>query len=301
MPRICYIPKSFNATATKIIDIANSIIREYAQQGLDLTLRQVYYQFVARGYIPNSDREYNRLGSVINDARLAGLIDWEAIVDRTRYLESISHYGHPKDMIDVGAKAYHNDLWETQPNYVEVWIEKDALKGVIAGICDSMDTPYFSCRGYTSQSEMWGTGQRLLKKGSEGKGLYILHLGDHDPSGIDMSRDIKERLTLFINPHKVTLRRIALNYGQVQQYRPPPNPAKVTDSRAKEYIAKYGNQSWELDALNPTVLITLIRHHILELRDERLWQAAVESQEKGRKVLKIIHKRWPEVMRLLAT
>ena len=245
MPRIAYIDKKFSADTIAVIDRANVIIEDYQAQGFDLTLRQLYYQFVARGLIPNKDSEYKRLGGIVNDARLAGLIDWAAIQDRTRNLGSLAHWESPNSIINAVASQYRRDLWAGQPYRPEVWIEKDALVGVIEGVCNELDVPFFSCRGYTSQSEMWAASQRLESYLPDQKPL-ILHLGDHDPSGVDMSRDIRERLELFMGG--VEFDRLALNMDQVQQYAPPPNPAKITDSRAVGYIAIHGDESWELDA-----------------------------------------------------
>ena len=257
-----------------IISKANAIIDEYERQGFDLTLRQLYYQFVSRDLIPNRDTEYKRLGSIINDARLAGLIDWNAITDRTRNLRSLSHWRNPGDIIFSAARSYRIDKWAMQDYRVEVWIEKDALVGVIAGVCDDLDIPYFSCRGYTSQSEMWVAGQRLLKYIKDGQTPLVLHFGDHDPSGKDMTRDIIDRLTLFSNS-AIELQRIALNMDQVEQYNPPPNPAKITDSRASAYIAEYGDESWELDALETTVIADLIRDAVGVVMDQDAWETAV--------------------------
>ena len=238
MPKIQYISKRFRDSSLQIIAHANSIIEEYQAQGYDLTLRQLYYQFVSHDLIPNLQSEYNKLGSIINDGRLSGLIDWETIVDRTRNVCSNSHWQSPKEIIDACAKQYEIDKWKDQPYRVEVWIEKDALVGVIEGICTELDIPYFSCRGYVSQSEMWSASQRLLQHIRCDQEIKILHLGDHDPSGIDMTRDIEDRLRLFMEEELpidfnevVTVHRIALNYDQIRQYNPPPNPAKTTDSR----------------------------------------------------------------------
>ncbi len=299
MPKICYQAKKFSPTAQKIIDVANSIIIEYATQGFDLTLRQLYYQFVSRGYLPNRPEEYNRLGGIINDARLAGEIDWEAIVDRTRNLRNNSHWKQPQDIIKAAADDYRNNLWRNQPNYVEVWIEKDALLGVIAGVCTSLDAPFFSCRGYTSASEMWVASQRLIRRIDKGKAAYIIHLGDHDPSGLDMSRDIKERLTLFLQGRHVTVRRIALNWPQIQRLNPPPNPTKMTDSRAKDYLAKYGAECWELDALDPMTLVNLIRSAVTQLRDEDIYRSDLRAQEEGRRTLKEIVLQWADILKVL--
>lgn len=304
MPKIRYTDMTLSAAKLAIIVQANRIIEEYAAQGFDLTLRQLYYQFVARDLIPNQPKEYKRLGDVINDGRLAGLIDWDAIVDRTRMLRSVSHWNDPSAIVHGASEQFRVDKWAAQPYRVEVWIEKDALVGVISGVCRDLDVPYFSCRGYTSQSEMWAAGMRLKAytraktNGGRKQTPLILHFGDHDPSGIDMTRDITDRLELFMGGLEV--RRLALNFAQVEQYDPPPNPEKLTDSRVGAYIKRFGKESWELDALNPATLAALIRDEITALLDEDAWDAAVEEETQARAQLATIAARYGEVREFLA-
>ncbi|WP_433541998.1 hypothetical protein ACQP10_38245 (plasmid) [Streptosporangium sandarakinum] len=293
MPRICYVPKDFNPTHRDIIDKANAICAAYARQGFDLTLRQLYYQFVARAWIENSDRSYKRLGAIINDARLAGAIDWNYIVDRTRNLRSLAHWDNPEQIVDAVAQQYRTARWASQPHRVEVWIEKDALVGVIAGVCERNDVDYFSCRGYTSQSEVWGAAQRLRRYVDAGQQPVIIHLGDHDPSGVDMTRDITDRLELF--GAKVDVVRLALNMDQIEQYNPPPNPAKITDSRARGYIREHGHSSWELDALDPTTLDGLIQAEIDGWRDDDQWRRDTTAMEQERRLLTTVSERWGDV------
>lgn len=300
MPKICYMPKSFAVSSLAIIHRTNAILEEYASQGFDLTLRQLYYQFVARGFIANKDKEYKRLGGIVSDARLAGLIDWDHIVDRTRNMRQNGHWSSPEAIIKACAESYQINKWSEQLNYVEVWIEKDALVGVIQGVCSEEDVPYFSCRGYTSQSEMWSAAMRLVR---QNKTCHVIHLGDHDPSGIDMSRDITDRLELFCRTHSshdLTIHRIALNMDQVREYKPPPNPTKITDSRAMAYIERFGEESWELDALEPAVLVGLIRDEINDLRDQDLWDDACCSEQLQRQQLEAVHDRWSSVEKLVS-
>lgn len=286
MPFICYETHRFNAATTVIIDRANAIIEEYAAQGYDLTLRQLYYQFVARDIIHNTQQEYKRLGSIINDARLAGLIDWSRLVDRTRNLHELSHWASPAELVDACAEQYRIDKWSTQKVRVEVWIEKEALAGVFERVCDELQCPFFACRGYTSQSEMWAAGQRLARIKKAGQKPIILHFGDHDPSGMDMTRDITERLQMFMGG--LRLERLALNMAQVDEYQPPPNPAKTTDARYVGYQELYGEESWELDALEPDVLASLVRDFVESVRDEKAWDAALRKEEQGRARLREI-------------
>jgi hypothetical protein len=294
MPKICYRQKKFSADRLDKIDKANVIIAEYAAQGFELTLRQLYYQFVSRDFIANNQREYKNLGDIINDARLAGLVDWEAIVDRTRNLQKLAHWDAPSDIISACANQYRIDKWADQPYRVECWIEKDALVGVIEGVCNELDIPFFSCRGYTSQSEMWSAAMRLKSHRKGDQKPLILHLGDHDPSGKDMTRDITDRLSEF-SGGEIEVRRLALNMPQVEQYNPPPNPAKITDSRAEGYIAEFGDESWELDALEPAVIATLIRDETYAVRDADLWAAQVKEEETQRKQLGKVSEQWETI------
>lgn len=285
----------------ELIGKAEAICNEYMAAGYTLTLRQLYYQFVARAFLPNKMTEYKRLGSVINDARIAGLIDWDAIEDRTRNLEKLSTWDSPKDILESVAKQFRYDRWEKQPTRVEVWIEKEALVGVIERICHEYHVPYFACRGYSSQSETWRAGQRFAEYNREGQAVKILHLGDHDPSGIDMTRDNDDRLQMFANdedasgnPPDVEVIRLALNENQVRQYNPPPNPAKITDSRAEGYIRKFGKESWELDALDPQVIGNLIRREITKHIDADEWERAIAREKKARERLSATAKNWKD-------
>ncbi|MFF9043290.1 hypothetical protein [Streptomyces parvulus] len=296
--RQAYIERNFSPRSMAMIAKAEEICRDYAAQGFDLTLRQLYYQFVSRDLLPNKQSEYKRLGSVVNDARLAGLLDWDYIVDRTRNLRGLGHWDSPHSVIRSAAAGYRTERWADQPHRVEVWIEKDALVGVIAGVCQRYDVDYFSCRGYTSQSELWGAAQRMIRYENAGQKPVIIHLGDHDPSGVDMTRDIRERLALF--EADVEVRRIALNMDQVEEHEPPPNPAKLTDSRATGYIREYGRSSWELDALEPTLLDRLIEEEIWAWRDLDLWDRATTAMDRERRLLQNVASRWSEVAALVA-
>lgn len=296
MPCISYVPRKFSADVQAIIAQANVIINEYAAQGYDLTLRQLYYQFVSRDILPNTVQSYKRLGSIINDARLAGLIDWDRIEDRTRNLQALAHWSSPESIIDVCARQYRTDKWQKQPHRIEVWIEKEALAGVFQGVCQQLDVPYFSCRGYVSQSEMWAAAQRMSGYGTN-KVTQILHFGDHDPSGIDMTRDIESRLKMFGAPAKI--HRLALTMDQVEEYEPPPNPAKATDARFAQYQEEYGDESWELDALEPAVLTQLVQTAVLEWRNESLWDRAVAHEQQERHLLEQVRDNWEEIVEWL--
>lgn len=296
MPKICYVEKNFRSDSLALIDKINSVIEEYEAQGYSLTLRQCYYQLVARGIIPNNERSYKNTGNLINDARLAGLIDWHSIEDRTRNLQRLSHWDSPKSIIESASYQYRKDIWENQDYYVEVWVEKEALANVVGRVADELDVPYFCCRGYVSQSEMWSAAQRFIAKQEAGKDVVLIHLGDHDPSGIDMSRDIEERLVLFgVDTFMFNFRRIALNMEQIEEFAPPPNPAKLTDSRCGSYISKYGDESWELDALEPKVIHDLITNNVTEFWDYEEVLKVRARVESEKEVMESVANDWDKI------
>lgn len=286
-----FIDRNFSRGSMAIIDRANAIIDEYAADGFSLTLRQLYYQFVSRAVIENKQSEYKRLGSIINDARLAGLIDWDAIEDRTRNIKRTNTWDHPAEVLEAVGQQYREDLWLRQEYRPEVWIEKDALIGVIESVCREYRVPYFACRGNVSQSELYAAGKRFEGHLADGRTPILLHLGDHDPNGIDMTRDNADRLTMFAR-EDIEVRRLALNMEQVRRYRPPPNPAKETDSRFAGYVEKFGNKSWELDALEPRVISTLIETELKKLIDPDLWKEDEARETSQRNRLMGLAKDW---------
>lgn len=294
MPKIAYKTTAMRGKRLAMIEQANAIIAEYQAQGFVLTVRQLYYQFVSRDLVPNTVKSYKLVADVINEGRLQGLIDWEAIEDRTRGIEILSAWSSPADIVAACADQFRYRLWDDQSWHVEVWIEKEALAGVIEGVCKENRVPYLSCRGYTSQSEMWRCGGRLREIADHRKDILILHLGDHDPSGIDMSRDIQDRLKMFMGRDypSVSFRRIALNRDQVDQYNPPPNPAKVTDARFASYERLHGSESWELDALEPSVLTALIQAEIDAVRSPSVWNAAVARERVAKRALASVAQHW---------
>ncbi len=283
MPKICYEPHRFNRGTLAVIETANEILEDYAKQGITLTLRALYYRFVALGHLQNTDENYARLKSITSKARLAGKIDWSHLQDRTRNLQTRQRFESGKDALNKLAEWYHIDMWENQSYRPEVWIEKDAAVSNIETVCEEWDVPYFSCRGYTSLSEMWRTSIRLNNYAEQGYTPYIIHLGDHDPSGIDMSRNIHERLSeTFMTDFE--FKRIALNMDQIEKLKPPPNPAKISDTRYKSYTKKFGTKSWELDALVPTHFRILIEGVVQVLIDNKQqWEKDAKEKSRVRK------------------
>lgn len=305
MPLIEYVETRFNKYSLHILHEANKVIIAWQAKGYRLTLRQIYYRLIATDKIPdswidevynkakglaprtkNTIRNYKRLGDILNSGRIGGKVDWDAMEDRTRNLLGLQHWDSPEDGLKWLAEQYRIEKWKDGQKYrVEVWIEKDALLGIFERVCcePNIDVQYFSCRGYNSQSEMWGASQRILYYERERKQqTIILQFSDHDPSGVDMTRDIRARLKMF--GCNTIIKRLGLTIEQVRKFKLPPNPAKENDIRFAGYAEKFGNDSWELDALEPDVLASLVRNAVLRIRNKVAWNAAleVEAQQKAR-------------------
>ena len=295
MPLIEYRSHTFRKQSSLIIDQATGIIAEYLEQGFDLTLRQIYYQFVARDLLPNEPKEYDKLGRLMSNAREAGLIDWGAIVDRTRTVQAMAHFNDPGEILSAAADQFRLDTRATQDTYVEAWVEKGALLGVVGSVCEELDVTYLACRGYFSQSAMWRAARRFEAAVDTGKEAVVLHLGDHDPSGIDMTRDIGDRLQMFLGGNFVSVNRIALNIDQVQEFNLPPNPAKETDRRSADYVERYGPESWELDALDPKTITKLIQDSVDGYTDEGKRQELIQLEADHKVGLGYIAENWQDV------
>jgi hypothetical protein len=263
----------FSQPNLALIAKMNAIVTDLSAQGYVLTVRQLYYQMVSADHIENTMRSYKRLTSLVNDARLAGYMDWESIEDRTRAFDKRAAWESGRDILQAVAGQYHKNLWHTQPNRVFLVVEKDALSGVFAGVCRELDIPLLAAKGYPSVSVVRDFVKTdILPAQEDGKECVLLHFGDHDPSGIDMTRDLEDRIRLFTYGQGVEVVRCALNMAQVKRFKPPPNPAKMTDSRFDGYEAKFGKSSWELDAMKPQYLNELVREHAMKYVDQEAWE-----------------------------
>jgi hypothetical protein len=289
-----------NVEYADIINKANTICLEYVNQGYDLTLRQLYYQFVARDMLANTVKNYDLLGRVLNKARWNGYFDWDYLVDRTRNVQGVAHWNTPSEIIKAAASSFRLDKWAEAEHVVEIWVEKEALAGIIGQAGTGVDCRWFPCRGYVSASEIYQAGLRLVEHIQNGQEVTILHLGDLDPSGLQMTDDNYSRLRkvarYYTDASKLHFKRIALNMPQIAQYNPPENPAKEGDSRYKAFVQYTGGTtSWELDALPPNVLVGLIEEEVEKLRDPDVWSQASDEEKRYRDLLDSLSNRWEDV------
>lgn len=286
-----YVETNFRKDSVKLIQIMNHILADYKSQGYTVTVRQLYYQLVSKDVIANTEKSYKKITNLVNDARMAGYMDWDMIEDRTRSFERRGHWGSEQSIVRACGKQYHIDMWDNQDSRVFCLVEKEALAGVLSRPCFTWDVPLLAARGYPSVTVVREFCEKdILPAVRNGQYVKILHLGDHDPSGIDMTRDLKSRIDIFCGDDgwMVEVDRIALNMDQVDEQRPPPNPAKQTDSRFADYERLYGNESWELDALSPSYIDGLVTDNIQNYIDDDKWEEREKERQDGRsRIIKV--------------
>lgn len=301
-------PRGFKGDMAYVIQQAVRVSDEYMERGYSVTVRQLYYQMVAQDLFPdswidvgynmrnglpvdtkNTMKNYQRFVKIVSEARLAGFVDWDAIEDRMRRTVRNQHWENQDEILEAAVDSWRIDKWMYQWYRVEVMCEKDAVAGILEPVCRKHDVPFTACRGYGSQSLFYRKGKEFREIIDNGKPVVILYFGDHDPSGLDMDRDVLARIGEFCGePHKerIKLVRMALTFDQVMGYNPPPNPAKSTDSRYRSYSDEFGDESWELDALPPEDLEMILDAAIKEIRDEEQWEMAVDLENRSRNELK---------------
>lgn len=266
---------AFQPKTLQLIEQVNGILAQYDGP---LTLRQVFYRLVAAQAVTNIEREYKRLSNVLTKARRAGLVDDTRIVDRMRQTHRLPCWADVPEFLRAVRRSYRREKWAGQPCYLEVWCEKDAVAGVLQPVTDDHEVTLYPCRGYNSYSALREAADRFA---ASGKPNLILYLGDFDPSGQDMPRDVRARLGTDFGV-SVDLQLLALTAAQVDAYQLPPAPAKRQDARAAAFIARHGDRAVELDALPPDTLQALVRSGIEQHWDKSTFDTEARQEARDR-------------------
>jgi hypothetical protein len=278
------VQRNFHGATKQLLDKILRTVETYQSQGYTLSLRQLYYQLVVQNVFSNELKNYAKLSELLGEARMTGLCDWDVIEDRIRVPRFPNEWENINDAMNTLIEVYRRKRWSDQENYVEVWVEKDALSGVLEPITRTFHVHLLVNRGYSSISAMHEAALRFRDAECEGKTCYLLYFGDHDPSGEDMVHDIKNRLSEF--QANVTVLKVALTHEQVDQYALPPNPAKTTDPRARGYIEQHGDSSWELDALPPATLNELLTDALDTLTEKEKYAAQKSHEETDKNIMR---------------
>lgn len=260
----------------EIIKAAYDVLEQYHP----MTLRQVYYQLVSKQIIENNQSKYQSLSNMLVEARQENIIPWEWIEDRVRQPQGVPMWSDLNDFLHTVRYAYRRNVWEDQPSYVEVWLEKDALSGIFSDITEEYGVTLVVGRGYNSWSAYKKAVDRFIKMN---KPVSILYFGDFDPSGEDIVRALKDSLhSLQVDPD---VEKIAIILEDIKEYNLPPNPTKKTDKRTAKFVKKNGDISVELDALPLPVLQGRIKTSIENHLDRIAFEETIEKQEADQKQL----------------
>lgn len=274
---------------TSHAEVVSAVNKIQAEYDFPLTVRQIHYRLVSIKLIPNTQSAYKGLDHQLVKARENGEVDDTRIEDRARQvLEAKKGYEDSDQFVDTMkywfkslGEQYKANLWDGQRSFVEVWVEKDALSALIHQAVEPYRVSVCPCRGYSSYT--------YIKRGAiDGrfsevdKPIILLYLGDHDPSGLQMTEDLENRFAKYGESLNITAKRIALSIDQVRKYKLLPNPTKKADSRSSAYVSEFGDECWELDAVEPRELQRIVKHAIEDEIDMQTWKHSLEQEEADR-------------------
>lgn len=286
-------PGSWNYTnLPKIIEV----VEQFERQGYTASIRQIYYQLVSHYGLPNTPEGYDKVQELLKPARLGGYVRFDSIVDRGR--EIIGKYCGigENDSVEEGieyciqtalsaADNYSQDPWCELEEVPVVLVEKDALSGILQPICRRHRVPYISGHGNPSITLLKDFADMAIRRASTRDSKYIvLHLTDHDPAGLYSMVGQLTKPDSVISLVGAELgfeweyRRIGLTREQVEQHALPPNPVKESHPNAKEYERERGPHSWELDALDASVVADLVTKEIESYKDPAVWRRIAETE-----------------------
>lgn len=258
------------AKTTALIDVAVAIL----EGQYPMTVRQLFYQIVSRAVLQNNDRCYKKVSRVMNKARQDGRCRWEYIVDRSRPEYAPNVFKDAQGYAEVVRRSYRKDYWELQPNHVEVWTEKDAIIGCIEGLTNELGITVRVGRGFNSATKRHQIEVLFRQIERNGKNIFVLYLGDHDPSGVAIEKDLCEKIHA-----NFSIKRIAIHKADIRLFDLPPLRVKLSDSRSVEFVRNHGPDCVELDALPANELRSRIQNAVYSLMDMTKWERAIEIEK----------------------
>jgi hypothetical protein len=264
--------------ATKLeMQLRLAELRSIVETMRPMTVRQVFYQAVVRNIVEKTEQGYDKVQVALANMRRKRAMPYNWIVDFTRWQRKPRTFRSIAHALEETSRLYRKDLWESAHSYVEIWLEKDALAGVIEPVTKKYDVSLMSARGYASLSFLSAAAEYME---AENRPVFIYHLGDFDPSGVNAGDKIKQTLRGLAPTTEINFKRIAVTPEQIAAWDLPGRPTKQSDSRAKGF----GALSVELDAITPNHLRALVEKAIerhLPPHEYRVLMAAEESERQA--------------------
>ena len=263
-------PKGITNTTKRRKDL----IYEWAAENKPVTVRQMFYRLSTLDAVPKTENGYKAVGRLCTRMRRAGEIPFEWFADNTRWQRRPRTYNTIKDALEETAKSYRKSLWQEQTGLVEIWLEKEALAGVIYPTTEAWDVPLMVVKGYPSVSFMHSAATEIAHASMGGRTNHIFYFGDRDPSGMDIYRHIEKELSEFAPQASIVMNHVAVTEAQVSEWGLPSRPTKRTDSRAKNWEG----DSVELDAIHPEELRSLVTDCISSVIDAHQLKRILEIE-----------------------
>ena len=261
------------------MEALRALLYKVVEADRPMTVRQVFYRMVSLGVIDKTEMEYKQtVGKQLTRMRRDWTIPYEWIADESRWMRKPRSYDSVEDALRQTAQFYRRRLWSETDAYVEVWLEKEALAGVLYAVTAEWDVPLMVTRGYPSLTFLHEAAQTIA---AEGKPTFLYYFGDWDPSGVGIPRKVEQELREFLPDVDITFERVAVTPEQVEAWGLPTRPTKKTDSRSKNFEG----DSIEVDAIPPARLRQLANDVIDRHVDDRVFQVVAEAEESERELL----------------
>jgi hypothetical protein len=262
----------------ELIKNIKAILEEYNKEGIKITVRGLFYQLVARDIIPNNIKSYSKLSRDLSKARYNKLIGWDSIIDNSNFLHICNFFDNIENLLETAVNSYKLNRWEEQDYYLEVWVEKDALRNIVQPITQKYQINLFIPGGRVSTTMIYEATKRFREH--DNKKRILLYLGDYDPCGLDMIlRDIPKRINYFGNGIEII--QIALTKKQIEENNLPTDQITKTKDNNKDWYEELSGTSkcWELDALKPTIIRKIVEDNILKYLDLNLFEQVKEREQ----------------------
>ena len=267
-------PRRTNAELDLILQASKRILKE---ENGKVTIRHLFYRLVGERLLEKNEREYKKLGTYLMKWRRSGDIPWSAFADNTRWYYGSTGYSSMEAALKNTRDTYRRNLWATQPVFVELWAEKDAIASILLDEAGSFGVQVFPLRGFSSGSALHNAAEHFKAQQADGKDVYVYYFGDHDPSGLEIDKSAVRNLR---DDHgvNVNFERVTVTYEDIEKYNLPTRPPKLTDSRTKNFKG----ESVEIDAMPMRVLREMVNECITRHIDPGEWdkQRAIEWEER---------------------